>query len=59
MSLKQVIKDFYNETIFSRTGSVAAESMVELLWSFTVAIMAIGGMFGGVLGAFWANRFGR
>ena len=42
-----------------RTGQAGSEDWLTLLWSFTVAITAVGGMFGGVLGAWWADKFGR
>ena len=32
---------------------------MDLLWATTVSIFAIGGMFGGLLGGWWAEYFGR
>ena len=55
----QVMLDFYNETYTERNGQEPSESTLDLLWATTVSIFAVGGMFGGLLGGWWADYFGR
>jgi len=55
---QKVITAFYNQTYIDRYGK-EDKSMVEFLWSFTVAIFAVGGMVGGLAGGWWADKFGR
>ncbi|CAH1788379.1 unnamed protein product [Owenia fusiformis] len=54
-----VIESFYNATNVERTGSPMARNTLTILWSVTVSIFAIGGMFGGVMGGWWSDYFGR
>ena len=54
-----MIKDFYNDTIYGRSGDEPSENDLDLLWATTVSIFAIGGMFGGLLGGWWSEYFGR
>ena len=53
------MEDFYNETYISREGEDISDDLLNVLWSFTVASFAVGGMIGGILGAWWADKFGR
>lgn len=46
---QQNIKDYFNK--YSRFS--------ELMWSTSVSIFAVGGMFGSVVGQFVANSLGR
>lgn len=34
-------------------------SQINVLWSITVSIFAVGGMIGGFSAGFFANRYGR
>ena len=55
----QVIEAFINDTTVSRSGEAADQDTITLIWSFAVAIFAIGGMIGGLLAGIMADRFGR
>ncbi|XP_052082052.1 solute carrier family 2, facilitated glucose transporter member 3-like isoform X1 [Mytilus californianus] len=54
-----VIKDFYNRTYESRDGKAMEQSTMTLLWSFTVAAFALGGMIGGFSAGYFCNKYGR
>ena len=54
-----MIEAFINDTTVSRSGEAADQDTITLIWSFAVAIFAIGGMIGGLLGGTMADRFGR
>ncbi|VDH89420.1 MFS transporter, SP family, arabinose:H+ symporter, partial [Mytilus galloprovincialis] len=54
-----VIKDFYNRTYVNRDGKAMTQSTMTLLWSFTVAAFALGGMIGGFSAGYFCNKYGR
>ena len=54
-----MIEAFINDTTVSRSGEAADQDTITLIWSFAVAIFAIGGMIGGLLAGTMADRFGR
>ncbi|ELU18919.1 hypothetical protein CAPTEDRAFT_161693 [Capitella teleta] len=54
-----LIKAFFNESHLNRYGTPMPEATIDILWSVAVAITAVGGCIGGLLGAEWANRLGR
>nr|XP_033778352.1 solute carrier family 2, facilitated glucose transporter member 5 isoform X1 [Geotrypetes seraphini] len=53
------MKEFYNQTYSSRTGQYASESILVMLWSFTVSVFPLGGFVGSLLVAPLVNCFGR
>ena len=54
-----MIEAFINDTTVSRSGEAADQDTITLIWSFAVAIFAMGGMIGGLLAGTTADRFGR
>ncbi|XP_044154251.1 solute carrier family 2, facilitated glucose transporter member 3-like [Bufo gargarizans] len=56
---EQIIKSFYNDTYIHRYNIPMSPSMLTSLWSLSVAIFSVGGMFGSLSVGFFANRFGR
>ncbi len=58
-STLQVIQEFINETSVSRTGDSISENTLSFVWSFAVAIFAIGGMIGGLVAGTAADKLGR
>ncbi|CAL8332339.1 unnamed protein product [Merluccius merluccius] len=58
-SPSQYIKDFYNETISESYGWILDDWSITLLYSLTVGIFAIGGMFGALLVGTLVTKFGR
>ncbi len=55
----KLIRDFINETHFSRYDQPMASTTLQTIWAFTVAIFAVGGCIGGVSNGFFADYFGR
>ncbi|XP_039267945.1 solute carrier family 2, facilitated glucose transporter member 1-like [Styela clava] len=53
------IKEFLNETYYQRYQTQITSSTLTLLWSFAVAIIAIGGMLGSLIAAPMSQKFGR
>ncbi|XP_075921974.1 solute carrier family 2, facilitated glucose transporter member 9 isoform X1 [Petromyzon marinus] len=53
------IKDFFNTTWVDRWSTSLSDNSVTLLWSFTIAIMSIGGLVGALIMRFMVQRFGR
>ncbi|XP_063818595.1 solute carrier family 2, facilitated glucose transporter member 3-like [Pseudophryne corroboree] len=56
---EKIIKNFYNETYIHRYDKPIPESLQTSLWSLSVAIFSVGGMFGSLSVGYFANRFGR
>merc|ERR550532_2627661 len=56
-SPQAVIRDFYNQSHYERTGDVLGNNL-PLLWSFTVAVFAVGGMIGGLSGGAFMDKVG-
>ncbi|XP_041038360.1 solute carrier family 2, facilitated glucose transporter member 1-like [Carcharodon carcharias] len=54
-----IIKSFYNESYYSRTGSLLSDSVMTTLWSVSVSIFSVGGMVGSFSVGVFVNRFGR
>lgn len=64
---EKIIKQFYNQTWFGRYNTYMKEGDLNLLWGFTVAVFAAGGMIGslgtggivkklGLIKCFWYNN---
>lgn len=53
------IKEFLNETYYNRYNTQISSSNLTLIWSFAVAIFAIGGMLGSLIAAPMSQKFGR
>ncbi|XP_069835961.1 solute carrier family 2, facilitated glucose transporter member 3-like [Dendropsophus ebraccatus] len=56
---EEVIRSFYNDTYIHRYQTPMTPGMLTSLWSLSVAIFSVGGMFGSLSVGFFANRFGR
>ncbi|XP_062896281.1 solute carrier family 2, facilitated glucose transporter member 3-like [Mobula hypostoma] len=54
-----IIKEFYNQTYHSRTGSWLSYTTMTQLWSASVSIFSVGGMIGSFSVGVFVNRFGR
>ncbi|KAM6982946.1 solute carrier family 2, facilitated glucose transporter member 1-like [Tautogolabrus adspersus] len=54
-----IIEDFYNETWHSRFSEDISHPTLTALWSLSVAIFSVGGMFGSFSVGLFVNRFGR
>ena len=52
------MRAFYNESHIKRTGSPLGDNL-SIMWSFTVAVFAVGGMIGGLAGGAMADKLGR
>jgi len=57
--LIQLIEDWISQVKMNRTGVPTSQSEVTLIWSVTVSIYCVGGMIGGSLVGWMADRFGR
>lgn len=60
----QLIEEFIRSVIANRThGAImqtdVSQSTVTMIWAMAVSIFCVGGMIGGSLVGFVANRFGR
>lgn len=58
----QLIEDFINGTLVHRRGGSGAEvtqETVTVIWSLAVSIFCVGGMMGGSMVGFVANKYGR
>ncbi|KAM9785631.1 solute carrier family 2, facilitated glucose transporter member 5 [Neosynchiropus ocellatus] len=53
------MQDFYRATYLERYGSVMEESLLSLLWSLSVSVYPLGGLFGSLMVAPLANKLGR
>ncbi|XP_013420984.1 solute carrier family 2, facilitated glucose transporter member 1 isoform X3 [Lingula anatina] len=56
---QDLIIQFLNDTYLIRTGNEPGKGMLNFVWSFTVAIYLVGGMFGAFSAGWFADRFGR
>ncbi|XP_013926856.1 PREDICTED: solute carrier family 2, facilitated glucose transporter member 1 [Thamnophis sirtalis] len=56
---QRVIEEFYNQTWFNRYGTYITPGMRTTLWSLSVSIFSVGGMFGSFSVGLFVNRFGR
>ncbi|XP_044068751.1 solute carrier family 2, facilitated glucose transporter member 1-like [Siniperca chuatsi] len=56
---QNTIESFYNETWSSRYSEPISRTTLTALWSLSVAIFSVGGMFGSFSVGLFVNRFGR
>ncbi|XP_034027543.1 solute carrier family 2, facilitated glucose transporter member 1a [Thalassophryne amazonica] len=56
---QNIIESFYNETWTIRFSEPISQSTLMTLWSLSVAIFSVGGMFGSFSVGLFVNRFGR
>lgn len=56
---QQLIEDWISQLKMNRTGVPPSQSEVTLIWSVAVSIFCVGGMIGGSLVGWVADRFGR
>uniref|UniRef100_UPI003AB03FC7 solute carrier family 2, facilitated glucose transporter member 1-like isoform X1 n=2 Tax=Centroberyx gerrardi TaxID=166262 RepID=UPI003AB03FC7 len=56
---QNIIESFYNETWTSRYSESISQNSLTTLWSISVAIFSVGGMFGSFSVGLFVNRFGR
>ncbi|PWA28616.1 hypothetical protein CCH79_00020097, partial [Gambusia affinis] len=56
---QNIIESFYNQTWISRFSEPISQSTLTALWSFSVAVFSVGGMFGSFSVGLFVNRFGR
>ncbi|KAM7411037.1 hypothetical protein PAMA_021155 [Pampus argenteus] len=56
---QSIIESFYNETWTSRFSEPIPQTTLTALWSLSVAIFSVGGMFGSFSVGLFVNRFGR
>ncbi|KAM3912818.1 solute carrier family 2, facilitated glucose transporter member 3-like [Leptodactylus fuscus] len=56
---EEIIRSFYNDTYIHRYHIPMTSAMLTSLWSLSVAIFSVGGMFGSLSVGYFANRFGR
>ncbi|XP_075332087.1 solute carrier family 2, facilitated glucose transporter member 1-like [Odontesthes bonariensis] len=56
---QNIIESFYNETWSSRYSEPIPQTTLTALWSLSVAIFSVGGMFGSFSVGLFVNRFGR
>ncbi|XP_078110276.1 solute carrier family 2, facilitated glucose transporter member 1-like [Sander vitreus] len=56
---QNIIESFYNETWSGRFSEPIPQTALTALWSLSVAIFSVGGMFGSFSVGLFVNRFGR
>ncbi|XP_029995064.1 solute carrier family 2, facilitated glucose transporter member 1-like [Sphaeramia orbicularis] len=56
---QNIIESFYNETWTGRFSESISQATLTALWSLSVAIFSVGGMFGSFSVGLFVNRFGR
>uniref|UniRef100_A0A3Q3XH16 Major facilitator superfamily (MFS) profile domain-containing protein n=1 Tax=Mola mola TaxID=94237 RepID=A0A3Q3XH16_MOLML len=56
---QNIIESFYNETWINRFAEPISQNTLTALWSLSVAIFSVGGMFGSFSVGLFINRFGR
>jgi hypothetical protein len=52
----KLIMDWYKESHFQLHNTTLSTESVELAWSISVGIFAVGGMFGGLLSGWLAGK---
>ncbi|XP_048208026.1 solute carrier family 2, facilitated glucose transporter member 7 [Perognathus longimembris pacificus] len=55
----KVLKSFYNNTYFERHGTFLEERALQLLWSCSVSVFALGGLLGSLIAGLLVDRCGR
>lgn len=55
----QFIQQFYNTTYVERYGGPMEDSFLTLLWSLSVSMFPLGGLFGSLMVAPLVNKLGR
>lgn len=58
-SPSELMKQFYNETYYNRTGQYITSVHLTLLWSLTVSMFPFGGFLGSLLVGPLVNKLGR
>lgn len=53
------MQQFYNRTYVERYGTPMEETFLTLLWSLSVSMYPLGGMFGSLMVAPLVNKLGR
>ncbi|XP_012691324.1 solute carrier family 2, facilitated glucose transporter member 1 [Clupea harengus] len=56
---QQIIEAFYNETWFDRYETQITKTNLITLWSISVSMFSVGGIFGSFSVGLFVNRFGR
>ncbi|XP_067217179.1 solute carrier family 2, facilitated glucose transporter member 1 isoform X2 [Linepithema humile] len=56
---QQLIENWISELKMNRTGEPTSQTEVTMIWSVAVSIFCVGGMIGGSLVGWVADRFGR
>ncbi|KAG8229465.1 hypothetical protein J437_LFUL005570 [Ladona fulva] len=56
---QRLIEEWISSVRFNRTGEEVEQSQVTMIWSIAVSIFCVGGMLGGCITGFVAERFGR
>ncbi|GAB6021078.1 hypothetical protein CHUAL_003712 [Chamberlinius hualienensis] len=54
-----IIQEFINETNYERTGEGLSKEAITMTFSLAVSMYCVGGMLGGLMTAFFAERLGR
>ncbi|XP_025837362.1 solute carrier family 2, facilitated glucose transporter member 1 isoform X2 [Agrilus planipennis] len=54
-----IIKNFCNESMYTRYGAVLSDAQMEFLWSAIVSIFLVGGSIGSLTGSWLADNVGR
>lgn len=58
-TLSQFVKEFLNATLAERLDKPPSVDVLDLVWSITVSIYTLGGMFGAFSFGWLADRLGR
>lgn len=59
LNVYQLIENWISELKMNRTGEPTSQTEVTMIWSVAVSIFCVGGMIGGSLVGWVADRFGR
>lgn len=54
-----LVQDWINQTHYDASGEGLSKERVDFIWSVAVSIFCVGGMVGGLISGFVADRFGR